>query len=513
MAGNSTVNITYKVEGDSKGFKTLSVDAEGLKKLINSTATEAEQLKKSLINWSQVTQSISAVSNVVSDLSSAMSDLSGRMQDTQRQNVLVTQLTGKTGDAMLELRNSVRAVSDHFGLDFYETLRSANNLANAFGITVDDAMMLMRDGLVSGANANGEFIDTVREYPRYFKEAGLSAEEFIAISTNAAKQGIYSDKGVDAIKEGNLRIREMTTATAEALEAIGISSEQVQRDLQSGMTTTFEVMQQVAARLKELPASSAEVGAALADIFGGPGEDAGLEYIKSLDGVVLSMERVKEVTGETAAQQERQIGIQENVRNSLSGLIDMSGLYTDIKPYVDLTAQLGLTAVGVTSLAKSVKSLIPLKILLGAKTRIVSTAMKAATAISGTYKAALNALTAATGSARAATIALYATLTMGLSVAIAAVISLIQKLTERKREEREATEALSDADDSYAQTLVDAKSRMSVLIAELRSFNGSRDEEKAKVDELNSVYGDTFGTYQTVRDWYDVLIAGGLDKG
>ena len=48
---------------------------------------------------------------------------------------------------------------------------------------------------------------------------------------------------------------------------------------------------------------------------------------------------------------------------------------------------------------------------------------------------------------------------------------------------------------------------MSVLTAELRSFSGSKDEEKAKVDELNSVYGDTFGTYQTVKDWYDVLIA------
>ena len=161
-----------------------------------------------------------------------------------------------------------------------------------------------------------------------------------------------------------------------------------------------------------------------------------------------------------------------------------------------------------------VAQLIPLINLLtsglgraAAAVKVKTAAMRVATAVSGTYKAALNALTAATGSARIATIALQATLTLGLSLAIQAVITLIQHLTQRKREEREATEALSDADDSYAQTLVDAKSRMSVLIAELRSFSGSKDEEKAKVDELNSVYGDTFGTYQTVRDWYDVLIA------
>ena len=177
MAGKNTISITFKVDGDGKGFRTLAVDAQGLKKLLQSTTSEADQLKKSLVNWSQATQAISAVTDVVSDMASAMSQLSDKMRDTQRQNVLVTQLTGKTGEEMLRLRNSVRAVSDHFGLDFYETLRAANNLANAFGITVDDAMKLMRDGLVSGANANGEFIDTIREYPRYFKEAGLSAEE------------------------------------------------------------------------------------------------------------------------------------------------------------------------------------------------------------------------------------------------------------------------------------------------------------------------------------------------
>lgn len=49
-----------------------------------------------------------------------------------------------------------------------------------------------------------------KEYPAYFKEAGISASQFIAIIAETSKQGIYSDKGLDAIKEGNLRIREMT---------------------------------------------------------------------------------------------------------------------------------------------------------------------------------------------------------------------------------------------------------------------------------------------------------------
>ena len=372
MAGKSTISITFKLDGDSKEFKELTTDAAGLKKVLQSAIAPAENLKKSLINWSQGVQAIDAITNTVSTVSSALSQFSDRMKGLQSANIAITQLTGKTGDEMLKLRSKVQAVSEHFGTDFNETLRAANALSKGFGISMEDAMKLVQDGLVSGANAGGDFIDTVREYPRYFKEAGLSAEDFIAITTNAAQQGVFSDKGVDVIKEGNLRIREMTTATADALNGIGISAEKVQADLQAGSITTFDVMQMVAAKLNELPASSAAVGTAIADIFGGPGEDAGLEYIKTLANIQLNMDAVKAATQGTAEQQERQIQMQENLKNGLSGLIDLSAIYTDVKPYVDLTAQIGMAAMGVGGLIKTVKAMNVQQAIL--KTRIVAVA-------------------------------------------------------------------------------------------------------------------------------------------
>lgn len=372
MAGKSTISITFRLDGDSKEFKELTTDAAGLKKVLQSAIAPAENLKKSLINWSQGVQAIDAITNTVSTVSSALSQFSDRMKGLQSANIAITQLTGKTGEEMLKLRNNVQAVSEHFGTDFNETLRAANALSKGFGISMEDAMKLVQDGLVSGANAGGDFIDTVREYPRYFKEAGLSAEDFIAITTNAAQQGVFSDKGVDVIKEGNLRIREMTTATADALNGIGISAEKVQADLQAGSITTFDVMQMVAAKLNELPASSAAVGTAIADIFGGPGEDAGLEYIKTLANIQLNMDAVKAATQGTAEQQERQIQMQENLKNGLSGLIDLSAIYTDVKPYVDLTAQIGMAAMGIGGLIKTVKAMNVQQAIL--KTRIVAVA-------------------------------------------------------------------------------------------------------------------------------------------
>lgn len=238
---------------------------------------------------------------------------------------LTKQFTGLTGNEMKSVRNEVLAVSNTFGLEFTETMQSANTMSKAFGISVSESLKIMQDGLVSGANANGEFLDTIKEYPRYFKEAGLSAEEMVAISTQATKEGIFSDKGVDTIKEGNIRLREMTTATAAALDGIGISSKQVQKDLQDGSKTTFQVMQEVANKLKELPQSSAAVGSAIANIFGGPGEDAGLAYIEMLGNIELDMDKVKAKSGDLAKAQEDELNATKELQDAMASLFDYTG--------------------------------------------------------------------------------------------------------------------------------------------------------------------------------------------
>lgn len=259
---------------------------------------------------------------------------------------LTQQFTGKQGDDLKAFRNNVQAVADAFNVDFKETLMASNAVAQQFGISADESLKLIQDGFVSGANANGEFLDTLREYPAYFKEAGISADEFIAIIAETNKQGIFSDKGIDTIKEANIRLREMTTATASALEGIGISSEQVQKDLQNGSKTTFDVMQEVSLKLNELPDSAAEVGTAIADIFGGAGEDAGLQYIRTLGNISTNLDEVKDKAGILGQLQEEQLNSQLELENALSGLFDLTGgnfetLTTRAKVFVND----GLTAI------------------------------------------------------------------------------------------------------------------------------------------------------------------------
>lgn len=259
---------------------------------------------------------------------------------------LTQQFTGKSGDDLKAFRNEVQAVADSFNADFRETLIATNALSKQFGISANEALQLVKDGFLAGGDANGEFLDTLKEYPAYFKEAGISADQFVAIVTQTNKMGIFSDKGVDAIKEANLRLREMTTATAAALDGIGISSEQVQKDLQTGTKTTFDVIQDVSAKLAKLPDNAATVGAAIADIFGGPGEDAGLQYLRTLKDISTNMDEVKGKAGVLAQLQEEQLQSQIELQNALSGLFDATGgnfetLTTQAKVFVNQ----GLTAI------------------------------------------------------------------------------------------------------------------------------------------------------------------------
>ena len=235
------------------------------------------------------------------------------------------EFTGLAGDELKAFRNEVQGVADSFGVDFMEVLEPANAMSQQFGISVQEAMQYIKDGFVSGANITGQFTDMLKEYPAYFKEAGISASQFVSIIAQSSKMGIVSDKAVDTIKEANIRLREMSTATTEALDGIGINSAEMQKKLQDGTMSTFEAMQQVSAKLNEISDNSPAVAAAISDIFGGPGEDAGLQYLRTLKDIELDLDTTKSKAGDLAKIQEEQMNSQIELDNTLAAMFDATG--------------------------------------------------------------------------------------------------------------------------------------------------------------------------------------------
>lgn len=483
MSKEIKFNVRLTVDGKEQ-LQTATVDVRELRDAIEAAKTRAQRFTEAFIHFNQGIE-------VVRNLSDAFSYFSGNLRDAAQQSRDVTTLTGKTGEEMQRLRNGVQAVAEYFGKDFNEVLRSVNSLSKGFGVSMDEALRLVRSGLVSGADVGGDFLDTLREYPRYFKEAGLSAEDFVAITANAAKQGVFSDKGVDVIKEGNLRIREMTKATADALNGIGISADLVQQQLQDGSITTFEVMQQVAAKLKELPASSSQVGTAIADIFGGPGEDAGLEYIKTLADVKLSMDDVKAATNGVAEQQERQIKMQERIKNAMSSIIDLSGVYADMKPYLDVASQAGFAVVGISNLVSTVKAL-----NIASKARTFANYVLSFLACAGNARKAAVATNMMTLAARSnaaavtsATVAVRGFMAATIvGAALAALTWAINELISSFNGVDDAAKKAADGVDDVSKSFENAKqsydSTLKSTFGDLMSrFNGLRAQWKALATE------------------------------
>lgn len=412
-------------------------------------------------------------------------------------------------EALAAMGESVATLSKTMGGDTTAAADVLTTAMNQFGVSMEDPsaaaveMARMMNVMAAAAQAGSAELPAIKEALQQSgmaaAAAGVSFEE-----TNAAIQ-VLDQRGRKA-SEGGVALRNVLTTLSQGRflpQEVLVELEAANIDVNTLTDTT----RTLADRLQALTPLMDDT-ALMTKLFGRENSNAAIALISGVDALRGYTEAVTDTRSaeEQAAvvmqsRQEQMARVTAAIEDAKIRLYDLlGGLYPVLKtvgevlvPVAQLIPLINLLTSGLGRAAAAVK--------------VKTAAMRVATAVSGTYRAALAALTAATGSARIATIALQATLTLGLSLAIQAVITLIQRLTQRKREEREATEALSDADDSYAQTLVDAKSRMSVLIAELRSFSGSKDEEKAKVSELNSVYGDTFGTYQTVKDWYDVLIA------
>ena len=67
---------------------------------------------------------------------------------------------------------------------------------------------------------------------------------------------------------------------------------------------------------------------------------------------------------------------------------------------------------------------------------------------------------------------------------------------------KEMTEIEKDGRAQMVRTRFELKS----VIDEIKNFTGSKEQEKAKVEELNRKYGESFGYYKTLSEWYDTLI-------
>ena len=236
---------------------------------------------------------------------------------------LTREFTGYTGEALETMRNSIAATADSMGKDFKDVLGTADNLMANFHLSGEQAMDVINKGFASGADLSGEMLQKIQQYAPTFHDAGISADQLVAI-LQQTRSGIFSDKGLDIITMASKKIREMSSGTASSLDAIGISSKQVQQDLANGTKNTFDIIQQVASKMKNFGADSQQVGDILKNVFGKQGAAAGIQLIEQLDTMSTSLDEVKKQTGAWGDVQLENIKLQKELNTYMSSMFDFS---------------------------------------------------------------------------------------------------------------------------------------------------------------------------------------------
>jgi len=139
----------------------------------------------------------------------------------------------------------------------------------------------------------------------------------------------------------------------------------------------------------------------------------------------------------------------------------------------------------------------------------VAAGTEAATVASGAHTAAVGVETVAlTGATAAATALKLALAALGIGAVIALIVALYEGIKEFNKDAEETAKrleevnsAIKDSGKSAYETAGELKYYTSVV----ENFNGSAEDEKRLVDELNQKYGGSLGYYKDLIQWKSAL--------
>lgn len=242
-----------------------------------------------------------AISGIIGDLNQAAKEI----------NELKLQLEnfGVASENLNLVSSRAKSIGEVFQTNADDIAVAANTLKNEFGVSFEEAFKIIEDGFIKGANGNKQFVENLKEFPAQFKKAGLSAEEFLAISIDSADKGVFSNKALDAVKEFGTAVTEQLSGTREAF--IGAFGEEFTsklfNDLNSGAVSSGQALKLVTEEIKTTGVSGKELQSLISTVFTGAGEDAG-NYVLTLGDAITNTDKLK------AADSNLQKQVRENLK-------------------------------------------------------------------------------------------------------------------------------------------------------------------------------------------------------
>ena len=142
-----------------------------------------------------------------------------------------------------------------------------------------------------------------------------------------------------------------------------------------------------------------------------------------------------------------------------------------------------------------------------------ATAEKGATASTNAHTGSMVGATVATKTLTAATkllkLALISTGIGALVVLVGELVAMVVDLFSAEDEATKHAEELGEVNKEANKTYMEQKVKLDDNIRACQNFKGTKEQERKKVEELNSEYGSALGYYDSLEQWERVLIERG----
>lgn len=274
--------------------------------------------------WAFVTTPLGAFVVALIGIGSVVKAWANYNEEVSKANTLTASITKLSGEAVNATRLQAEAIAESYDQDYTKVLETARVLVNEFGISYTEALDRIEIGLIKGGAANDEFLDSMKEYPTFFANAGYSVEEFQNLINSGIDLGIYQDKLPDAIKEFSLSVNEQTKGVSDALRnAFGKEfTDKLLKGVKNGSISVKEALKLVADEAQRIGLNAQQAQQLTADLFRGAGEDAGgalkiFEAVrKSIESQVKPLTEAEQATKDLADSQKSVAQAQDQVFNS-----------------------------------------------------------------------------------------------------------------------------------------------------------------------------------------------------
>lgn len=556
MAGKSTISITFKLDGDGKGFKDLSQNADGLKQAMTAAIVEADKLKSSLINWSQGVQALGAVSNAVSQLNGTLQDITADSRAFGAAMKAANTMAGKNAEGFANLKGQVADLSKTLPIardelanglyqvisngvpednwidylnksakasvggiaDLGETVKVTSTVIKNYGLAWDAAESVQDKIQLTAKNGVTSFEQLAQALPRVTANAstlGVSVDELLAsFATLTGVSGNTNEVATQMAAIFTALVKPSSEAT-EMAEKMGIEFNAASIKAAGGLRN---FLTQLDASVKEYAAANGVLEQEVyAKLFGSAESLRALtpltnqlaeKFSENVDAMANSAGTINAAYNEMSSTGS---ATTQMLKNQLGAITDVvAGFVGGAMPILSFTSQLGITAMSITSLVKTLKALDIQQGILTLRSKAGGAAMllfglnaSRSAAFTRVFSAALKS---GAYSATAFKIALKGLMiTTVVGAAIVAVTSVIEYFVNKTDEATDKTNEFSEAEDAYKNAAASTKVELDKEIKALGDLITAKKDTTDAVNHLNAVYGDLFGSHKTASEWYDTL--------